>query len=111
MALKDLEVSDMLKITAMLLLYTVYVTWWASSIQSQLDSLENHMAEHLTIENPVYQNQAILSLLKSQELNAIILKNITEEHIRCKLVIDDLKVRLINLEQIEAFEHKREYPQ
>jgi hypothetical protein len=110
MALKDLEVTDMLKIGAMILLYTVYVTWWASGIQSELNELKLHITEHLGKgDHPVFQTQAIMSLLKTQELNAVTLLSMSEEHIRCKIVIDDLKVRLINLEQIEAFAHKREY--
>jgi hypothetical protein len=109
MALKDLEVTDLLKIGAMLLLYTVYVTWWASSIQSQLDSLENHMTEHLGIENPVFQTTAIMSLIETQKATSVTLKTIAEEHIKCNIVVKNINTRLRDLEQIEAYEHKREY--
>jgi hypothetical protein len=108
MALKDLEVTDMLKIAAMLLLYTVYVTWWASSIQAQLDSLETHMMDHLEIENPIYQNLAIKSLVKATDLHTEILGNMAADHSGCKEVIKSLAVRLKHLEAVEAYEHERD---
>ena len=55
----NIEVSDTLKFAGIVLLYTAYVTWWASGIDTRIGHMQETLEEHST--------QSIATLLKIEE--------------------------------------------
>lgn len=95
----EYKVPDIIKFAGMLIVYTFYMSWWASHIETQLDASLIVIQEHiLKDDHPVHQTQAILALAKVQEQQALILQEMMQDHARCKVVLELMQKRVQMLE-------------
>jgi hypothetical protein len=108
MNFKEFEVPDIVKVAILVIGYTFYITWWASGIQTQLESMNAHLEAHLGMNNhPLLQTIAIESLTKAVDLHTLMLGNMVQDHAGCKEVIKGMARRLTHLEDIEDKAHGR----
>ena len=104
----DYKVPDILKFAGMLIVYTFYMSWWASHIETQMDATILAIQEHVEkADHPAYQTQAILSLNKVQEQQAVILQEMLKDHARCKIILELMDKRMQKLEELERREHRQ----
>ena len=102
------NLSDVAKFFIMLLLYTGYMTWWAATVSHDVRENREHIEKHIAeSDHPIYQTHAIKQLTKTVESQTTILTTLTEDHVRCKLLIELLSERLRQLEDLEDLEHDR----
>ena len=97
------DISDSAKFLLMLLVYTGYMTWWASGISHDVNQNSNILKGHI-IADQMISNQVIVlaetvsSVQKNQEKNNEILISIVEEHARCAEIMRLVVKRLDKME-------------
>ena len=95
----EYKVPDIIKFAGMLIVYTFYMSWWASHLETQMDATIIAIHEHVEkSDHPAYQTQAILALAKVQEKQALILQEMMQDHARCKAVLELMQKRMQILE-------------
>lgn len=100
------SISDFSKFLFLLVLYTGYLTWWASSVSSSLENNSEHIAknselilEHsrLDIEN-LKQATKLATKVGDIDIKVMehdkLLTTIVEQHIKCSILIDQLIKRV-----------------
>ena len=96
----DFKIPEMLKFGIMLLVYTFYMAWWASHINTQLDNLAQNVKAHTDTGNhPMHQTNAIVALSKVQEKQAAIFEQLNQDHVRCKIILELVQERIKILEE------------
>ena len=95
----EYKVPDIIKFAGILLVYTFYMLWWASHIETQMDATIIAIHEHVEkSDHPAYQTQAILALAKVQEKQALIFQEMISDHATCKVVLELMQKRMQILE-------------
>jgi hypothetical protein len=103
-ALKN--ISDLAKFFIMLLIYTGYMTWWASGISHDVKNNKEHINIHLSAkDHPQYQTQAITSLQKQQQDISRVMEANIAQHARCTIIMENIIRRLEKVEEFENAEH------
>ena len=97
--LKDMaSISDLAKFFIMLLLYTGYMTWWAASVSHDIEQNQSNIYTHINSkEHPFYQTTAIKNITKIQDTHAAILLTLTEDHAKCRILLENMQEDIRNL--------------
>lgn len=99
------NITDSAKFIIMLLVYTGYMTWWASGISHDLENITMHMNAHLAMaDHPIQQTLAIASLMASQDKIAKVLEDNTAQHARCTLIMENLIRRIEKVEDLQILQ-------
>ena len=103
----EYKVPDIIKFAGILLVYTFYMLWWASHIETQMDATIIAIHEHVEkSDHPAYQTQAILSISRVQETQVKILQEMISDHARCKAILELMNKRVEKIEAVEQKEHR-----
>ena len=105
--LLEYKIPDIIKFFGILVVYTVYMAWWASHIQTEVDTTISVIKTHVQLDNhPIYQTQAILSISRVQETQVKILQEMISDHARCKAILELMNKRVEKIEAVEQKEHR-----
>lgn len=96
------NITDSMKFLVMLIIYTGYMTWWASGVSHDLAAVTLHVNQHTAIsDHPVQQTLAITSLIATQIKMSTILEKSTSQHVRCTVIMENIIRRLEGMEERE----------
>lgn len=89
------NVTDSMKFLIMLVIYTGYMTWWASGISHGLIEVKEDIQAHVGAkDHPQYQTQAIITLQASTIKMAGILEDNIVQHTKCTVIMENILRRL-----------------
>ena len=97
------KITDLMKFGIMILIYTGYMTWWASGVSHTIEENKGTINAHV-IADTLMTNQTIIlsenlkSVQKQQELNNTILRSTIEQHAKCSEVMSNIVRRLNRIE-------------
>ena len=93
------NITDSAKFIMMLLIYTGYMTWWASGVSHDLSTTIGKVALHVISEDhPIAQTQAIIGLSKIQEKQTKVLEITVVQHAKCVAALEAMVRRIESLE-------------
>ena len=105
------NVTDSAKFLVMLIIYTGYMTWWASGVSHDLSftmkSLDSHIvADTIVTRDTIRLAQEVHDIEEHQAKSTIVLNNSIEQHAKCTEIMSALMRRI---EKLEGRDEQRLY--
>lgn len=100
------NITDSAKFLAMLVIYTAYMTWWASGVSHDIETMSKLINDHILAgdHHPFYQTQAINGLVKVQEQQTVLIAELIHDHAKCKLLMEIIQEQLQDNRDIRKWE-------
>lgn len=97
------NITDSAKFFIMLLIYTGYMTWWASGITSKVENNTSYIHAHTVADAEYMKSMTMFSTLvmqvqKQQENNSALLRENILQHAKCTTIMENVLKRLDKLE-------------
>ena len=110
------NLSDLAKFVIMLLIYTGYMTWWASGVDHDImhnsTTINSHIvSDAITTQNTVRLAETMYNVQDHQEENSKILKDNIKQHTKCGAIMDAMLRRLESVEERIKEEEKHRHEQ
>ena len=98
------KITDLMKFGIMILIYTGYMTWWASGVSHQIrqneDTLHGHIVADAIITTSTIQLATTVSAIQvAQEKNSEMLIETIETHAKCSALMEAMIRRIDRLEE------------
>ena len=97
------KITDLMKFGIMILIYTGYMTWWASGVSHQLSTTTELLHEHIIADAQITTNTIALAVTvqniqRAQEKNSEMLIQTIETHAKCSALMEAMIKRIDRLE-------------
>ena len=98
------KITDIMKFGIMILIYTGYMTWWASGVSHTLAQTENTLHEHIVADaiittSTIQLATTVFELQEHQKRNSEMLIDTIETHAKCSALMEAMIRRLDRLEE------------
>ena len=97
------KITDLMKFGIMILIYTGYMTWWASGVSHTIEQAKETLHDHLITDaintgNTIELAAIVSGMQKQQERNNEMLQETMETHAKCSALMEAMIKRIDRLE-------------
>lgn len=97
------NLTDLAKFFIILLLYTGYMTWWASGVSHSIETIDSNLGTHIIADNIITRDtislgETVSNLQVQQTTNSELLIESIQVHAKCSAIMDMILDRLEKLE-------------
>ena len=98
------NITDMAKFVIMLVIYTGYMTWWASGVTHDLryvnKTIDSHvLTDELINHQTIVLAESVKTIQAQQAANNATLKDFAITHAKCAQLMESLMIRMDHVEE------------